>query len=333
MINLPDIRTNFDKSIATFETFSKVPILSASSKGCINQKIYSWMALKDLIQVLNRVSPDSYDKAADRLERFTIRFVVDANMRIWFAREGTCSASIPAHSDMVADENVYTAGNLVFSETHEDIIEITNKSGHYLPPFGSLVIFLSLFLDLEKNPDFRVKIADNIKLVNYQKQTDFAPVAISEATVSKSELVLSIPFDDRIKPTGEYLFIKLRKSEEVCFLGLDSYEDSLMYTTEKDTSFTNLTSSVDSVFIDSLGFSERCTSPYDFNKIFTLSTTSVQENAKKRSYDSIQTNSPLQIGSFFGPDSSTKDVMSFELSSSSVLMDQRPPMTRKKIGR
>ena len=332
MINLTDIRNNFNKSIATFETFSKVRILSVSSKGYINQKIYSWMALNDLIQVLKQQRPDSFDDENDRLEHFTIRFVVDTNMRIWFAREGICDSSIPAHSDMVADENVYTAGNLVFSKDYTTIIEITNKSGHYLPPFGSLVIFISLLLRLENNPGFPARIAEQIKLVNYQKQTCFAPVAISEGTVSKSDLSSSIPFDDRIETTGEYPFIKQLKPEGVCFLGLDSSEDSLRFTSEKDISFRNSTSLIDSGLIDGLGFSDGCMYPSDFNDFFALSTTSVEEKTKRRHDDSIKIKSPLQLGSFFCLDPSKKDVMSFTLSSASVFIDQRPPKTRKKEG-
>ena len=301
MINLTDIRTSFHASIATFETTRKVPIFSAIPKSVMNQKIYSWMALNHLIQVLKQEIPDSFDEEDDLLERFTIRFVVDKNMRIWFAREGTCSSAVPAHSDMIADEDVYTAGNLVFSKDYTTIIEITNKSGHYEPSFGSLVFFLSLLLGLERNPDFPVRIAEEMKLVTYQKQTDFKPVAISECSLSKADLSLSIPFDPRIETTGEYPFIKVRKRQGVYFLRPDLSEDSFILRGSTDS-----TSSIDSEYVDDLGFDERCNSSHDLYRFFSLSTQFEGAKTKRILDEPRNTESPLQIGSFFCLDSPNK---------------------------
>lgn len=318
MINITDIRTSFYASIVTFETTCKVPIFSASSISHFNQKIYSWMALNDLIQVLKQEIPDSFDEENDLLERFTIRFVVDKNMRIWFAREGECTSSIPAHSDMIADENVYTAGNFVFSKDYTTIIEITNKSGHYLPPFGSLVFFVSLLLGLENNPDFPVRIAEEIQLVSYQKQTDFNPVAISRCTLSRKQLFPCIPIDNRIKTTGDYPFIKLRKRDGVYFMGADSSITCSASNDENDISLTDSTGSINSGSMYGLG---------DF---LPLSTTPVRATTKRIYDGSIKTESPLRIGSFFSLDSPKEGVTSLLSSSHGFLTNQLPRKTSKK---
>ncbi|MGV3740550.1 MAG: hypothetical protein ACO1N3_04590 [Gammaproteobacteria bacterium] len=255
MFNLSDIYTDFQLAIASLKKTPKINTISDVHKGPINQKIYSWMALNELIQYLKQQKPDPFDDEADRLELFSIRFVVDRNMRVWFSREGTCSSGVPAHSDMVGDEQVYAAGNLVFSKDYTTIVEITNKSGHYEPQFGTLVFFLSILFALEENPNFPVRIAEEIKLVKYKKQTDFNPVPVSELSVLKADLYHLIPADFKVITTGEYPFIKLRRCDGVQVIEPNQFEVSAEDANENDTSSTGSMHSMDSV--DSLDLGSR----------------------------------------------------------------------------
>jgi hypothetical protein len=216
MINLSDVRTDFQTALARFERINPVKINAPTQKNYIKQYIYSWMALHDLIELLKKQSKDTYDPDADRLERFSVRFVVDRNFHCWFAREGDGTGCIPAHSDMVDNQSVFTAGNLVFSEDYTTIIEITNKSGHYEPRFGTLVFFLALLFSLESNPNFSLKIAPDITLVNYEKVTSFQPEAIAMCCLQKTALQEMIPADVRLQPSDQaYDFIRVRTEDRV----------------------------------------------------------------------------------------------------------------------
>lgn len=78
------------------------------------------------------------------LPNYAVRFVVAIDYQILFSFEGPRSKSVPAHSDIVSP--VLTAGNIYFSSDYSQIVQITNKSGHFKPSFGSLVFAIPLIL-------------------------------------------------------------------------------------------------------------------------------------------------------------------------------------------
>ncbi|NDH09358.1 MAG: hypothetical protein EBY16_07075 [Gammaproteobacteria bacterium] len=78
------------------------------------------------------------------LPNYAARFVVALNGQILFSLEGPRSKSVPAHSDI--ESTVLTAGNIIFSSDYSKIAQITNKSGHFQPSFGTLVFAIPLIL-------------------------------------------------------------------------------------------------------------------------------------------------------------------------------------------
>ena len=237
MHNLTDIRVDFQNTLNQFQTIPPVKILAPKKVQNVKQYIYSWMALPDLIEILKQQIPDTFDEEADRLERFTVRFVVDQHRKPWFALEGELSVSRPAHSDMVNNEPVYSSGNMVFSKDYSTIEEITNKSGHYEPAFGTLVFFLNLLLDLEKHSKFPFRIADQLKLVQYQKKEDcFNPHPVIELLLSKTELENLIQADPRLTANNDYPRIKLRTPNRMICMESRSYPSSSEQISDTDTS-------------------------------------------------------------------------------------------------
>lgn len=231
MQNLSDISSDFYSAHAAQTAIRKVSIPPLRPTS-IDQSIYSWMALPDLIAKLKTKRRDSFDEEADRLERLSVRFVVDTHHHLWFSFEGECGVTIPAHSDMVNDADVLSAGNLVFSDDYQTIIEITNKSGHYEPAFGSVVFLISSLFALESDPRFPVQIASEIKLVSYQKITIFNPEPIAEITLSKQELRNLLPLTLQSNISDLCPYIKQRRRDKVIIInqhsdeGLDSDEGS-----------------------------------------------------------------------------------------------------------
>ncbi len=196
---------------------------SVSEPSSFKQYIYSWMALDELIKVLKKQPRDTFDPENDRLERFSIRFVIDTSGNPWFALEGEVSVLTPAHSQMVDQDAVLTAGNIVLSEDYSTIIEITNKSGHYLPEFNTLVFFIKMLFAVEADSRFSLKIAPEMKIVRYAKQSSFIPDPISHITLSKEALYSLLPIDF-MPQIQAYPFAKLRKAEGIQSV-FDSYED------------------------------------------------------------------------------------------------------------
>ena len=79
------------------------------------------------------------------LYNYAARFVVATDGQILFSREGARSRFIPAHNEIAP--TVLTAGNIIFSSDYSQIVQITNKSGHFEPSFGSLVFAIPLILN------------------------------------------------------------------------------------------------------------------------------------------------------------------------------------------
>lgn len=223
MINSSEMSIGFHDASRQRAPISPIRIApSVSEPSSFKQYIYSWMALDELIKVLKKQPRDTFDPENDRLERFSIRFVIDKIGNPWFALEGEVSAVTPAHSQMVDQDVVLTAGNIVLSEDYTTIIEITNKSGHYLPEFKTLVFFIKMLFAVEADPRFSLKIAPEMKIVRYEKQSSFIPAPISDITLSKEALYSLLPIDF-MPQIQAYPFAKLRKAEGIQSM-FDSYE-------------------------------------------------------------------------------------------------------------
>lgn len=82
--------------------------------------------------------------------KFSIRYLVDIQGRIIFAREGKPGALIPAHKQIAS--MCLAAGNIFFNQDYSKIIKINNESGDFHPESPSLVhplaILLATALDL-----------------------------------------------------------------------------------------------------------------------------------------------------------------------------------------
>ncbi len=224
MINSSEMSVDFHAAALERGQISPIKIDPSISKiYSFKQYIYSWMALDELIKELKKQPRDTFDPENDRLERLSIRFVVDKMGNPWFALEGEESGSTPVHSQMVNEDVVLTAGNLVFSEDYETIIEITNKSGHYLPEFKTMVFFTQILFALEADPRFYLRIAPEIKVVRYARQSSFIPDPISHITLPKEALRNALPVD--LTPLIQhYPFAKIRTAAGVQSV-FDSFKD------------------------------------------------------------------------------------------------------------
>lgn len=109
--------------------------------------IYSYAALPELIKELKRIPARQSDDEDDTRDRLAVRYTVDDEGKIWFAKEGRPSMSIPDHARIRS--HCYSAGNIYFSEDYESITHITNKSGHFQPSPGTLVWAIAALLSLK----------------------------------------------------------------------------------------------------------------------------------------------------------------------------------------
>ncbi len=99
--------------------------------------MYSFDTLHVLIDELRALPADTSDEEDDQLNRFSVRFVVDVSGKMWFSREGQTGETVPNHVQM--SRRCIAAGNMYFSPDYENIIKLTNKSGHFLPQAECLV--------------------------------------------------------------------------------------------------------------------------------------------------------------------------------------------------
>lgn len=235
MNNFSEMVANFHQAHQSQVLIPPVKIQSAGPKKFFpRQYIYSWKALPELIKQLREESKNTFDLEEDRNDRLGLRYVVDRNGHVWFAREGEESSSVPTHSEMVDGDDVYTSGSIFFSENYKTIVEITNKSGHFLPEFQTIVSFLTVLFSLENNPAWAVSIAPQVKLVKYQKQaSQFTPAPIDSMTVSKEELRSAL--QDLVAPVLEYPYARFRKidPENTLFTMFEILETNEQYTAHK----------------------------------------------------------------------------------------------------
>ena len=94
MINSSEMSVDFHAAALERAQISPIKIDPSISKiYSFKQYIYSWMALDELIKELKKQPRDTFDPESDRLERLSIRFVVDKMGNPWFALEGEESGS------------------------------------------------------------------------------------------------------------------------------------------------------------------------------------------------------------------------------------------------
>lgn len=237
MINFSEIVTDFRQAHQNPVLIPPVKIqLAGPDRSFPRQYIYSWKALPELINQLRKVSKNNHDLEEDRNDRLGLRYAVDRNGNAWFAREGEESSSVPTHSEMVDGDYVQTSGSIFFSEDYKTIVEITNKSGHFLPEFQTIVSFLTILFSLENNPEWAVSIAPKVTLVNYRKsESKFAPDPTSSITVPKRKLQFAL--NKLVAPVlVDYPFARLRKidPENKTFTMFEIFETHEQYTAHKN---------------------------------------------------------------------------------------------------
>lgn len=257
MLDLSDIRNQFQTAFTTPALISKKRTPAVLGKYSIRQSIYSWMALHELIAILKKItlspfdSEDDFESEDDRLNKYSIRFVIDSEMQIWFAREGTYSGSIPAHSHMVDDESVFAAGNLLLSEDYRSIVGITNKSGHYEPGLGTLVYVIAVLFSLENHPKFPLKFAPNITLTEYRVATAFHPKPTANLEISKANLQHLLPENSEPTLREDSPYKKLRTANTMIIIESDSSlssPSSRSSSSDRNSSLGSLDSFADRFF-------------------------------------------------------------------------------------
>ncbi|MDP3704484.1 MAG: hypothetical protein Q8R24_01065 [Legionellaceae bacterium] len=139
-----ELKSRFAAAYEKKRTYFEVePIGAAFSHG--DYTIYKLWELDKLIAELKKIPielpDDDYFEEGNELERLTVRVVVDKSYQVLFAREGALNRITPAHSQMAF--SCFFAGTLRFSNDYTRILEMTNKSGHFRPEFGSIVFLIA----------------------------------------------------------------------------------------------------------------------------------------------------------------------------------------------
>ncbi len=100
------------------------------SKRAVNWEptLYPLAKLSELTQIIRQEK--SYST--------TIRYLVDLEKNLWFAKEGAPSKTIPAHC--------LAAGNIEFSADYQYIQMINHKSGDFRPNFESIAWLLAILI-------------------------------------------------------------------------------------------------------------------------------------------------------------------------------------------
>ncbi len=100
-----------------------------------------WQLLAELASPQNPEDDPDY--------KYRIRFLIDADLVIWFAREGIADHTIPAHYQMtgmpLTTARCIAAGNITFSNDFTEIIGFNHKSGDFRAPFNTVKWALALF--------------------------------------------------------------------------------------------------------------------------------------------------------------------------------------------
>ncbi len=73
----------------------------------------------------------------------SVRYAVDVNGCLWLALEGKPSKFIPAHREMCGRGTI-AAGNIFFSDDHQNIIKINHQSGDFHPTEDTLAYPLAI---------------------------------------------------------------------------------------------------------------------------------------------------------------------------------------------
>ena len=142
-------------------------ILSIRPFGCTNLRlpinarfdIYSLSTLKTLLteKKKNKEIPD-------------LRFLIDLNKKVWFARESHKHIPAPAHYQMTGESQrkayCITAGNLVLTDDYKTLFKINHKSGDFRPFFDSLKWFIALLILNEKKLPFLLPSILHIEELN-----------------------------------------------------------------------------------------------------------------------------------------------------------------------
>jgi len=102
--------------------------------------LYPLSKLPELIQMISQ----------EKSHTTTIRYLVDLNKNLWFAKEGAPNKTIPAHYQMTGekDDAAYclAAGNIEFSADYKHIQMINHKSGDFRPDFESITWLLAILI-------------------------------------------------------------------------------------------------------------------------------------------------------------------------------------------
>lgn len=81
------------------------------------------------------------------------RYLVDADQRLWFAREGGPNGIIPEHYKMTGEPSstakCLAAGNITFSDDYKFIVSVNHKSGDFRPQFDSIKWVLAILVASE----------------------------------------------------------------------------------------------------------------------------------------------------------------------------------------
>ncbi|MEI7489687.1 MAG: hypothetical protein WCJ72_20165 [Chryseobacterium sp.] len=152
LINMKTLKTLFGNKAEVVISTSRLSVPRNSELNC---KLVSLANLKGML--------------VDKPQKLKLRFIVDTDGMLWFAREGNPSRSIPAHSQMTGSPffqaNCLAAGNFSFKKEKENeqyTLTIINKSGDFRPDLECLKWPIAILaVNLEKSPDL-LNIKDEI---------------------------------------------------------------------------------------------------------------------------------------------------------------------------
>lgn len=142
-MRVSELKIQFSKSYDDQTTYTPVtrPPQKPSHDRSYRHNIYHVNQLNSLIETLKELS--CFDEN-DRLNKYSIRYLVTPDEKLLLAREGKPGRDIPGHKEIC--NRSLAAGNIFFSDDFSEITKINHQSGDFCPDVGSMVWAIAILL-------------------------------------------------------------------------------------------------------------------------------------------------------------------------------------------
>lgn len=169
----------------------KICTTTAGGRRTRDTRSFAVYPVTQLPLLLEEIHQKKQQKAGFNPEAtLALRFIVDLDYRLWFAREGLASNKTPSHHEMTGMERseakCITAGIANISYKDKKLVYINNQSGDFRPDFNSLKWILIILKQQESKLPF--SITDMITLQKICSSGRIEPEEIFKWSDIKDEL-------------------------------------------------------------------------------------------------------------------------------------------------